>query len=140
MYSAYVLEWQRFTLDGSVSTQETRSHTKTRRSNLTRGSDVLKTAHSTLRSRNFICKITRFFMKETINSINKNKTGHEGKSIADWCMCASLDWLKGFLLLSVSFLFIIKSAMSCMLFPTVQKVPSKLHRVAGLQLEKLSWF
>ena len=41
-------------------------------------------------------------MKETINCINKNKTGDEGKSIADWCMCASLDWLKG-VLLSVSF-------------------------------------
>lgn len=79
-------------------------------------------------------------MKETINSTNKNKTEHEGKSIADWCMCTSLDWLKGVLLLSVSFLFIIESAMPCLLFPTVLKIHSKLHRVAGLQLEKLSWF
>jgi len=78
-------------------------------------------------------------MKETINSINRNKTGQEGKSIADWCMCASLDWLKSVLLLSISFLFIVESAMPCLLFPTVLKIPSKLHRVAGLQLEKLSW-
>jgi hypothetical protein len=48
--------------------------------------------------------------------------------------------LKGVSLLSVSFLFIIESAMPCLLFPTVLKITSKLHRVAGLQLEKLSWF
>lgn len=79
-------------------------------------------------------------MKETINSMNKNKTGHEGKSTADWCMCASLDWLEGVLLLSVSFLFIIECAVPCVPFPAVLKIPSKLHRVAGLQQGKLSWF
>lgn len=79
-------------------------------------------------------------MEEIINSTNKNKTEHEGKSIADWCMCESLDWLKGVLLLCVSFLFITESATPCLLFPTVLKTHSKLHRVAGLQLEKLSWF